>query len=732
VSKDTISGRHWAFHPHVFQNNQSPHQDDNAIHHPPQSTTLYIVLTHTIMSFYSSLKSLERLLTYAVNQLPNIEHAHDNPSGATVHNVVDVSPKSLQSKNASFYSSTPKPTFSKSSKHEYSTYYLRILESLREDVAQILSPQKNISTDLENDFYNLLEQEMHAQTLAQDAKKALEQAQTSGNSTSISLAEIQWKESQQKLQETLGELSETSALILDIVHDHWTYLDSKYNNIDNDDDDDDDDQWWKMTLLTCTLLANANIDQLASYSAEGEHQANQVQSLLQNPKLIQRILQSDGPKQNNYASALEIYHSILQSSPRARDGVEPFDSLALAVALEHAVPIHVFDTKQVINPLKRYHHYESAYLNGELDENFSNLTTWEMRMIVNNDANDDEIAWCRRMLRNYRPDHILNQNDQWKYCMIVKSDVRYKRPEWLPHEPKSYKVMLSNGGMCGPRAWFGRFVCKSFGVPTWGLRQPGHAAMSHRIPNGDWVICLGGPNWQKSYWEEENGIEFDIDTKARKHSRAYRDVILTKSLSEIHNEPRIGSQHRHYNKRNVRQRFWTELTLQQKKRLSLCSASRVTAPNHKSSSIQTHVTQSLGSKQKPKHMYNNQIVIPAASCISPRIGNGSVIFMPSFDEEYSRHIHLRNDAIVKYQIHIPKDGLYSITMNVVTVHIDCKPLRFRANDAEEEVHIPYTAGEWCLTKPVFVHLSKGYNQVEVISEDEGCITIKDVFINMKN
>jgi hypothetical protein len=71
-------------------------------------------------------------------------------------------------------------------------------------------------------------------------------------------------------------------------------------------------------------------------------------------------------------------------------------------------------------------------------------------------------------------------------------------------------------------------------------------------------------------------------------------------------------------------------------------------------------------------------------------------------------------------------------MNVVTVHIDCKPLRFRANDAEEEVHIPYTAGEWCLTKPVFVHLSKGYNQVEVISEDEGCITIKDVFINMKN
>jgi hypothetical protein len=655
------------------------------------------------MSFYNSLKSIERLLTYAVNYLPT-----DTASNTIQHNIPSItttnSKESLQSKNTTIYATIPKPPPLNASKREYKTYYSKILESLREDVIQMISPKQNISTQVEHEFYTLLEQEMKTQNFIQEASEAVEQTQKNN------LNQIQ-----ESLIKTQKELSQTTRLILDLVHNHWKNMDS---------------EWLETTLLKCTLLSNANMDKLASYSTQGAKQANQVYSLLQNPKLIQQIIESDGPKQNNYASALEIYNDILQSSPRALSGEDPFHRLALAVALEHAVPICIFDTNQVIDPVKRYHHYESAYLNDELDENFSNLSTWEMRMVVNNDANDDEIAWCRRMLRNYRPDHILDQNDQWKYCMIVKTDVRYKRPEWIPHEPKSYKVMLSNGGMCGPRAWFGRFVCKSFGVPTWGVRQPGHAAMSHRLPNGDWVICLGGPNWKKSYWEDQNGIEFDIDTKARKDTCAYKDVIFIKCLGEIHKEPRVGSQHRHYNKRNVRQRFWTELMLQQKKLLSSNTASRMDV------SKKALVARSLDSKQIKKPilttgMDDKQIIIPSDSCVSPRCGNGKVIFMQSLDEENSRHIHLQNNATVKYQMYIPKDGIYSIIMNIVTVHADCKPLRIRANKMEKNVLIPYTAGEWFSTKPVFFQLSKGINEFEVMTEEKGYITIKDFIIRME-
>ena len=75
-------------------------------------------------------------------------------------------------------------------------------------------------------------------------------------------------------------------------------------------------------------------------------------------------------------------------------------------------------------------HYEKAYLNGELDPAFTNMTTWECRFITNSDAPDEQIAWGREMLRNYRPDLIFGPDYRWRYSRIVKTDVAYKRPAW--------------------------------------------------------------------------------------------------------------------------------------------------------------------------------------------------------------------------------------------------------------------------------------------------------------
>ena len=48
-----------------------------------------------------------------------------------------------------------------------------------------------------------------------------------------------------------------------------------------------------------------------------------------------------------------------------------------------------------------------------------------------------------------------------------------------------------NGGVCGRRAFFGRFILQSFGIPTVARPQTGHASLVHWTPDG-WVICLGG------------------------------------------------------------------------------------------------------------------------------------------------------------------------------------------------------------------------------------------------
>ena len=64
--------------------------------------------------------------------------------------------------------------------------------------------------------------------------------------------------------------------------------------------------------------------------------------------------------------------------------------------------------------MKRYLHYEKAFLAGELDPAFKNLTAWEYRMVVDCDEPDEMLAWGREMLRNYRPDHTTNPNYGWR------------------------------------------------------------------------------------------------------------------------------------------------------------------------------------------------------------------------------------------------------------------------------------------------------------------------------
>lgn len=111
-------------------------------------------------------------------------------------------------------------------------------------------------------------------------------------------------------------------------------------------------------------------------------------------------------------------------------------------------------------------------------------------------------GWGREMLRNYRPDHIYNSNYGWRYVSLVSScvkygsqDVKYDRPEL-----QNYQNILMNGGVCGRRAFIGRFILRSFGIPTTARPSRGHVALAHWTPEG-WVVNLGGgwgSGWTKT------------------------------------------------------------------------------------------------------------------------------------------------------------------------------------------------------------------------------------------
>ncbi|MFN7341953.1 MAG: hypothetical protein ACK5TA_01310, partial [bacterium] len=112
--------------------------------------------------------------------------------------------------------------------------------------------------------------------------------------------------------------------------------------------------------------------------------------------------------------------------------------------------------------------YEKAYLADELDPAFKTLNTWEMRFVANSEDPDEILVWGREMLRTYRPDHIYNPDYGWRYVSSVRTEVPYGSQNVKFDDPSNHQHqnIIRNGGVCGRRAFYGRFILRSFGIPT--------------------------------------------------------------------------------------------------------------------------------------------------------------------------------------------------------------------------------------------------------------------------
>ncbi len=309
-------------------------------------------------------------------------------------------------------------------------------------------------------------------------------------------------------------------------------------------------------LVKCVVLLEATPRGLAEFAQQGKEQAALVEKMLANANLMKQMLVADGAKQEGrgdgpaqYGQAMKIYTDIQKASKKASKDV--LQRLALAVGLEHAVPIAQAnptaqtDAPETIDPVKRYLHYEKAYMDGELDPAFDLLSTWNLRMVVNGDEPDETLVWGREMLRNYRPDHIYNPNYGWRYVSIVASDVKYGSGDVKYDRPElqRYQNILMNGGVCGRRAFIGRFILRAFGVPTTARPSRGHAALAHWTPKG-WVVNLGGGwgcGWTSTRYKKDT--DFLATAQARSNKKAYLKVKRAQWVGDVLGEKRTYGEH---------------------------------------------------------------------------------------------------------------------------------------------------------------------------------------------
>jgi len=471
--------------------------------------------------------------------------------------------------------------------------------------------------------------------------------------------------------------------------------------------------------------------------------------------LLASFLQQGGPKDGEYGRAVQLYWQLVDASSSSEqqhrqnsnndDDDDPvLKRLALAVALELCSAEHPFDKGCIQHPerkirvLDRYWHYRRAYLKGdELDPAFGNLTAWEMRMAINGDAPDDDLQWGRDCVRNYRPDHVLDQDGEdqkWRYVRFVRSDVSYKDTVYWKPEP-DYQQILSSGAKCGGRAWFGRFILKAFGIPTWGVRQPGHAALSRWTPAG-WTICLGaGFEW--SFWDNaRSGNDFLLETQARTSCCSNAtDNRQDDEFSYLRRVLRLEMLASYFGETDQTMRkdcvpdpdnLWYSLSLM-RRTLVVAKDSltlRQSAQRHSAQSYKLENTKPLptldqveGSiADKPvleRDIHSDTFLIPATSCSKPTKSTTDVKFMQSFLG--GRQLFLGNDAVVEYTL-LPSHGIlsdsvlkrYALSVYLCTVHRNEDQLRLtisRNNSSVNvsstvEIPVAYTIGMWEETEPV--------------------------------
>ncbi|MGB1130190.1 MAG: hypothetical protein ACPG4K_09065, partial [Haloferula sp.] len=490
-------------------------------------------------------------------------------------------------------------------------------------------------------------------------------------------------------------------------------------------------------LARFVVLQEATPARLAAFAGENREQETMIEEMLADDALLIQMAVADGARGGNYGRAMAIYHGILDASPEAAEG--PLQRLALAMALEHAVPhkqrnaVAATEAPANVDPLQRFLQYEKAYLKNQLDPAFARLTVWDMRMVVDGEEPPEISEWGREMLRTYRPDHVTMNDYRWRYVALVRSDIPYGSGDvqYDKDELQFFQNILMNGGICGRRAFIGRFMLRAFGIPTTARPQRGHAALAHWTPDG-WVVCLGagwGSGWTKTPYDRDR--DFLASTQARATGAHYLRVKRAHWIADLMGEKRVwGLEGRN------KPEFWNGVALNTQQAL-------IEAANAKTlEAVGEDIAEASDTKEKIEiadveiteddrkiREEDGVIRIPAAATSEPT-GNGRGIqFVDSALGGKQLHYGRGSNAEFEYSFQSRSKGKYALIGRVATPSWK-QAFSVTVNRSDEAVSmpLPHSTGLWQLTEPIAVELKNGRNtlrfQRESGSNTKG-ITIKE-------
>jgi hypothetical protein len=367
-----------------------------------------------------------------------------------------------------------------------------------------------------------------------------------------------------------------------------------------------------------------------------------------------------------------------------------------------------------------------------------------MTMAVNTNDPDEIIAWGREMLRSLRPDCIPTNGDTSLYVDVVDKEIRYGSGD-VPNDRPELAFMqniLANGGICGRRAFFGRFALQAFGIPTTARKEPGHATLAHWHPDG-WATRLGssskpGEVWRtggRGFYASMNDsrtrsygadVNFHASSQAREDASAFMRVKRAQWIGALVGEnPKPGLITWSGKSRGpaplkqgevVKPIFWNELALHEQRRI-IAGLNSGKSPSSGTAPIAAKEPAATG---KVTIDDKGVITIPSAACSSPTESTRAlyrggytdqIVFVKNKAGETNLHLSRysnRSDTF-EYTFDTQKGGKYHLVASVVTPKWDQSLFASANGGAEVEIALPYTIGILGKTEPVAIELKAGKN-----------------------
>ena len=280
---------------------------------------------------------------------------------------------------------------------------------------------------------------------------------------------------------------------------------------------------YELALLQREFVKNVGYDILQQFVKYSNKNYNAISWLMKDVNNL-RLYIIGGEPDGRYIDSLKVLSNLYDAYKEDLSN-NVYRKMMITLSLTHSTDVGLWAGGMTNNPndpnnsnaVTRYEIYKKLHQAGKLDnEIFESLTIEEMRFVMNNIIDDEEIEWLNDYTSkndSRNPYSYINYTFEYDYSIskyydpdnFEQWDKKYNLSKYNITYREGYPklwIVFEEGGVCGALSKTGSNIWGSYGVPSSVVGQPGHAAYIYYSlddsGNGVWNLYNDIFGWQQS------------------------------------------------------------------------------------------------------------------------------------------------------------------------------------------------------------------------------------------